>query len=164
MTPNGDTADIETMLDATQDPNMGPLDYVLANWITERIPYAESLEPCRCIGFRRRSDGKILYGGAFNEFRGRDVQYHAACDDPKVLTRSRIALLFEYPFVQLGVERISCVIAASNSRSRRVVEGLGWVYEGTVRKFYADNEDGCIYGMLREECRWLDECGDNVAR
>ena len=107
MTPNGETADIEVMLDATQDPHMGPLDHEVARWITERIPYTDDLTPCRCIGFRRRSDNKILYGGAFNEFRGRDVQYHAACDDPKVLTRSRIALRFEYPFVQLGVERIS---------------------------------------------------------
>ena len=151
----GETADIEVVLDVTQDPVMGPLDYEVADWVTERIPYTQDLKPCRCIAFRRRSDNKILYGGAFNEFRGRDVQYHAACDDPKVLTRSRIALLFRYPFEQLGVTRISCVIAASNSRSRQVVEGLGWVYEGTVRKFYSDNEDAKIYGMLRSECRWL---------
>ena len=162
MTVAGDTADIETMLDTTNDPAMGPVDREIHAWLVERIPYTESLEPCRCIGFRRRSDGKILYGGAFNEFRGRDVQYHAACDDPKVLTKTRIALLFDYPFTQLGVTRVSCVIAAGNDRSRKVVEGLGWVHEGTVRKFYADNEDGVIYGMLREECRWL-ECGDNVA-
>ena len=161
--PLGETGDISLVLDTTQDPVMGPLDYEVAAWITERVPYVTTLEPCRCIGFRRRSDGKILYAGAFNEFRGRDVQYHAACDDPKVLTRSRIALLFRYPFEQLGVERISCVIAASNTRSRKVVEGLGWVYEGTVRKYYSDTDDAYIYGMLREECRWLDS-GENEAK
>ena len=147
------------MIDLLVDPGaraeMGPIDREIAGWIAERIPYCDDLGDARCIAFRRRSDNRMLYGGAFNEYRGRDVQYHAACDDPKVLTRSRIRLLFRYPFEQLGVSRISCVIAASNSRSRRVVEGLGWTEEGTVRKFYADNEDAKIYGMLREDCRWI---------
>ncbi len=114
----GETEAIELLLDETEDPVMGPLDREIAAWISERVPYTQNLEPCRCIAFARR-EGPILYGGAFNEFRGRDVQYHAACDDPSVLTRSRIRLLFRYPFEQLGVERISCVIAASNVRSPR---------------------------------------------
>ena len=133
---------------------MGPLDYEIADWITERVPYVTSLKPCRCIGFRKRG-GPILYGGAFNEGRGRDVQYHAACDDPSVLTRERIRLLFRYPFEQLGVERISCVIAGSNTRSRKVVAGLGWKQEGIIRKFYADDEDGVLYGILKSECKWI---------
>jgi hypothetical protein len=150
----GETRDIELLLDETEDPYMGPIDYEIAAWIEERVPYTQNLEPCRCIAFRIRG-GPILYGGAFNEFRGRDVQYHAACDDPAILTRSRISLLFRYPFEQLGVERISCVIAASNKRSRRVVEGLGWAHEGTIRGFYADDEDGALYGILKSECRWI---------
>jgi len=148
------TAEIEVIYDDTSNPNMGPIDHEIHDWLVERIPHTENLAPCRGIGLRRR-DGPILAAAAFNEFRGRDVQYHAACDDPKVLTPGRIGILLSYPFEQLGVERVSCVIASSNRRSRRVVEGLGWVHEGTVRKFYSDDIDGIIYGMLREECRWL---------
>ena len=155
MNALGETDAIELLIDETEDPLMGPLDRKIAAWILERVPYTQNLEPCRCIGFGKRG-GKILYGGAFNEFRGRDVQYHAACDDPSVLTRSRIRLLFRYPFEQLGVERISCVIAGSNVRSRKVVEGLGWQQEGTVRQFYAAEEDGILYGILKSECRWID--------
>ena len=73
-----------------------------------------------------------------------------------MLTRSRIRLLFRYPFEQLGVERISCVIAASNVRSRKVVEGLGWTQEGAIRQFYADDEDGILFGILKSECRRID--------
>ena len=151
----GETDAIELLIDETEDPVMGPLDREIAAWISERVPYTQHLEPCRCIAFAKRG-GPILYGGAFNEFRGRDVQYHAACDDPSVLTRSRIRLLFRYPFEQLGVERISCVIAASNVRSRKVVEGLGWTQEGAIRQFYADDEDGILFGILKSECRWID--------
>jgi hypothetical protein len=150
----GETDAIEVLIDETEDPVMGPLDREIAAWIAERVPYTTNLEPCRCIGFRKRG-GDILYGGAFNEFRGRDVQYHAACDDPAVLTKSRIRLLFRYPFQQLGVERISCLIADSNMRSRKVVEGLGWRQEGRVRQFYAEHEDGVLYGILKTECRWI---------
>ena len=150
----GESDDIELLIDETEDPYMGPIDHEVAAWIAERVPYTQNLEPCRCIGFRKRG-GEILYGGAFNEFRGRDVQYHAACDDPSVLTRSRIKVLFRYPFEQIGVERISCVIADSNARSRKVVEGLGWKQEGIIRRFYADSEDGILYGILKSECRWI---------
>jgi len=152
---SGETEDIELLIDETNDPLMGPVDYEIADWITERLPYSPNLEPCRCIGFRRRG-GPIVYGGAFNEFRGRDVQFHAACDDPAVLTRSRVQLLFRYPFEQLDVERVSVVIAASNKRSRRVVEGLGWKLEGMIRQFYADDDDGALYGILKSECRWIE--------
>ena len=156
MNDSGETDAIELLIDETEDPYMGPVDHEIAAWIAQRVPYVRHLEPCRCIAFRRRDSGEIVYGGAFNEFRGRDVQYHAACDDPAVLTRSRIRLLFEYPFEQLGVERISCVIAASNKRSRRVVEGLGWKLEGTIRKFYADDEDGHLFGILKSDCKWIE--------
>jgi hypothetical protein len=145
---------IDLLIDETNDPVMGPVDREIAAWIEKRVPYPAQISPCRCIAYRRRG-GDILYGGAFNEFRGRDVQYHAACDDPSVLTRSRVRFLFQFPFEQLAVERISCVIAGSNHRSRTVVEKYGWVQEGTIRKFFSDDEDGILYGMLKSECRWI---------
>ena len=150
---------IELLVDETDDPYMGPVDYEIAAWIEHRVPYTTNLAPARCIAFRRRADREIIYGGAFNEYRGRDIQYHAACDDPAVLTRSRIRLLFAYPFTQLGVERISCVVAASNRRSRKVVEGLGWRQEGVIRRFFADDEDGVLYGILKTECKWIGNNG-----
>jgi hypothetical protein len=47
------------------------------------------------------------------------------------------------------------MIAASNQRSIDFCEGLGWRYEGILRAYLAEDEDCLIYGMLREECRWL---------
>ena len=60
----GETDHIELLLDETEDPYMGPIDYEIAAWIEERVPYTQNLEPCRCIAFRERS-GPILYGEAF---------------------------------------------------------------------------------------------------
>ena len=61
----GETEAIELLLDETEDPVMGPLDREIAAWISERVPYTQNLEPCRCIAFARR-EGPILYVGAFN--------------------------------------------------------------------------------------------------
>lgn len=149
---------VETLVEESDEPGMGPVDREIVRWLEDRIPHVTGLAPARGIAFRRcNGDGekKIVYAGAYNEFRGRDVQFHAACDDPSVLTRSRIRLLFSYPFEYLGVERISCVIASSNARSRKVVEGLGWKQEGVIRRFYTGTEDGILYGILRDECIWL---------
>ena len=82
----GETRDIELLLDETQDPYMGPIDYEIAAWITDRVPYTQNLEPCRCIAFRERG-GPILYGGAFNEFRGRRSRLGAGRHDQRFLRR-----------------------------------------------------------------------------
>ena len=139
-----------------QDPTtMGPVDVTIANWIADKIPYTDRIDQARCIAFRHKQTKKIVYGGAFNEHRGRDIQYHAACTDPKVLTKGRIELLFWYGFMVFNTARISCVVAKSNKRSQKVVEGLGWKREGLIREFYAADDDAILYGMLRNECKWI---------
>lgn len=65
-----------------------------------------------------------------------------------------VRLIISYGFNELRLHRISATIAAPNTASRRVVEKLGFVHEGTKRDDgflngeYVDKE---VYGVLREE-------------
>ena len=65
-------------------------------------------------------------------------------------------LVVEYGFCDLRLHRISAVTMAPNDASRRVLERVGFVHEGTDREAaFADGEyvDDERYGLLREEWR-----------
>ncbi|MFP4591519.1 MAG: GNAT family N-acetyltransferase [Halobacteriales archaeon] len=72
-------------------------------------------------------------------------------------TSEAAALLVRYGFEQLGLNRIYAHVFAFNDPSRRLLEGLGFVQEGTLREAaFVDGErvDAEVYGLLRRE--WAD--------
>ena len=70
------------------------------------------------------------------------------------LNRDFLFAMFDYPFNQLGVNRITGLVAKKNKEARRFDEHLGFKYEGNMRHALAD-DDMLIYGMLKRECKWL---------
>lgn len=64
-------------------------------------------------------------------------------------------LMLNAAFGPMGYEKINFRIDSRNIRSRKAVEKLGAILEGTLRKdvYLADGykRDTCIYGLLREE-------------
>lgn len=84
-----------------------------------------------------------------------DIEMTIIADTPRWATRGAIQFLLAYPFNQLGCRRVTALIGRKNKRSRRLVEGLGWKLEGTCRRAWDGKQDCMVYGMLREECRWL---------
>lgn len=84
-----------------------------------------------------------------------DIEMTIIADTPRWCTRGAVRFLLAYPFEQLGCARVTALIGRKNKRSRRLVEGLGWKLEGTARRAWDGRQDCMIYGLLREECRWL---------
>jgi RimJ/RimL family protein N-acetyltransferase len=71
------------------------------------------------------------------------------------VTRAFITFVFAYPFLQLGLPRVNCVISERNTDSLRFTRHFGWSEEGRVREAGDDGEDLIFFGMLRRECRYL---------
>lgn len=93
-----------------------------------------------------------------------DINSHSACmhfaakPGARWLTPAFGNGIMYLAFFELGLERITGPIRASNTRSRRVAEKYGFTLEGTLRKAFPDGEDCCIYGILKEEYmqhRWF---------
>jgi len=73
--------------------------------------------------------------------------------------RDTIGALLGFPFLELGCNRISAFVAASNTRSRKLVEGVGFKQEGQMRDLFGPGEDGLCFGMLKSEADvWLKHC------
>jgi aminoglycoside 6'-N-acetyltransferase len=90
----------------------------------------------------------VGYGIAEPEYRGKGYAGEA------------LALLLDYIFAAYPVERVSAYTDPQNIPSRRLLERLGFICEGTMRSaifHHGDWRDLCIYGILRRE--WVTRKG-----
>ena len=123
------------------------------DFVRSQMPF-NAVEGMVGIGFER--DGELIAGVMYEGYNGRNIWLHvAALTDKRWLTRSYMKVCFAYPFVQLGVNRISGYVNESNTLARRFDEHLGFKEEARLRGAAADGGDVIIYAMHKEECRYV---------
>lgn len=73
--------------------------------------------------------------------------------DPRCLSRRVLRAIFTALFSQ--VKRLTAEVEPDNRRALRQVQRLGFSYEGYHPLGVEGSRDTIIYGMLREDCRYL---------
>jgi RimJ/RimL family protein N-acetyltransferase len=114
-----------------------------------RVPGCRSQDDV-CIGLER--DGQLIACVLYCHYSGHDIEMHTAIDAR--VTRAWVVAIFAYPFLQLGVARVSTMTAIANVRARKLIHHLGFVREG-VRRAACDGEDYIMFGMLAQECKFI---------
>lgn len=104
------------------------------------------------IGLHRGQE--IVAGVLYEDYNRAQVICHIA-GVGNWATREFLRVIFDYPFRQLGVKRITVPVASSNSKCRRFVEHLGFTLEASLKDAHPDG-DILIYRMMAHECRWLE--------
>ncbi len=129
-------------------------DQEVKAWVEAAIGLGELQSPFVAIGIEDK--GGIVAGVVYNNYRnGCDIEVHLAGKAGKLwATRENLGVWFGYPFNQLGVKRITSAAAGKNIKSRRFTEHVGFTQEGIMRGSLP-NDDLIIYGMLKNECRWI---------
>jgi RimJ/RimL family protein N-acetyltransferase len=136
-------------------------DYEVAQFVWQRIKHLQNhpfpFENATALGVVRTIGGepRLIGGIVFNNYRGFDIEMHGAFDVPDWCRPTTLRRLFAYPFVQLGVTRMTTITGRKNKSARRIDEFVGFKLEGTVRRGLDGREDAMIYGMLRNECKFL---------
>lgn len=126
----------------------------VAAWVAPRIG-EEKFELATAIGLERY--GQLIAGVVYTGLTDRSVQMHiAAIPGKRWCTREFILAFFGYPFVQLRLSRVTALVRASNVDSLKFCDHIGMTREGVLREATAEG-DLVIFGMLRRECRYLDE-------
>lgn len=97
---------------------------------------------------------KLVAVTVFWNYTDWDIEIAIASTSPKWGIRKYIKAVFRYAFGQCACDRVTVRIQDSNDKSLNMVERLGFVREGTLRQAL-NKEDMHIYGMLKDECRWL---------
>jgi RimJ/RimL family protein N-acetyltransferase len=90
------------------------------------------------------------YTGAyvFNDFNWPDIEITVV--GRGAITRDAFKAAAHYVFVQLGCIRVSARVRSDNIRLIKMMERIGFVREGCVRRHFID-ADGILMGMLKEE-------------
>lgn len=63
---------------------------------------------------------------------------------------------FAYPFRQLNCARVSARVAEGNRMMVKTALHMGFRAEGRIRRGFDGTQDFILFGMLRDECPWLE--------
>lgn len=128
------------------------LDQVLP-YVQTQVPLQRA-QDMQAIGLER--GGKLVAGVIYEGCSGHNIWGHVAAEPGGAwLNRAFLTACFAYPFLQLGVRRISGYVEASNAQARRFDEHLGFQQEASLRGAATDGGDVLIYVMWREQCRFI---------
>ena len=126
----------------------------MCRWVSDAT--FESFDPNYTMGISvidRLGAATVLYHHYYPQVDCQmSIRGAGAWATPEALTE-----FFSFPFVELGLRRVTAAVARNNKRSRKLCERVGYKMEGVRRKAYRNGQNEIIYGMLREECRYLNE-------
>ena len=125
----------------------------VVEWVAKRTnEYGLFGGGAQALGWER--DGGLVVGVVYADWNGPNVVCHIAAEGRNWLVREYLWTIFDYPFRQLKVKRITVTVGEGNTRSRRFVEHLGFELEATLKLAHPTG-DLVVYRLFREHCRWL---------
>lgn len=137
-------------------------DQRVIEWVGDRVDEDEF--GFGAIGLGLEEDGELIAGVVFNMYTGPSISMHvAAVPGKRWMTKDFLWRSFAYPFLQLKCNRVTGLVRVDNLDAQRFDEHLGFKREGLIRRACTDGTDMILYGMIREECRWLGVKNGTVA-
>lgn len=106
-------------------------------------------------------DGVTVASVIFDTFGPSDCLIHVVSDgNRRWLSREVAIRVMAFPFLQCKFVRITAMISADNEPSLRFIRGFDrFQQEGVMRKGGTKGEDLILFGLLRQDCRWLKRAG-----
>lgn len=105
----------------------------------------------------QRRDGEIVAAIVYQDPNASNVFMHvAAKPNTRWITRDLIYYTFHFPFVQMGLRRVTGWVESTNYQAIRFDENLGFKREATLKGAGQDGQDVYLYTMFRENCKWLE--------
>jgi RimJ/RimL family protein N-acetyltransferase len=103
----------------------------------------------------RLKDGELVAGVLYEDYTKANIVCHIAGNDGWA-TRGFLGLIFNYPFEQLGVKRITAPVHSNNEKSILLMTRLGFTLEAVLAQAIPEG-DLLIYRMFKSECRFLED-------
>jgi RimJ/RimL family protein N-acetyltransferase len=101
-------------------------------------------------------ENKLIAGVVYNRFVPNvSIEMSIASIDKRWATRHNLKAFFNYPFIQLGLERVQTLCSSSDEGVIMFNKRLGFKQEGLHRKAWPMGGDAISWGMLKSECKWI---------
>lgn len=132
---------------------VGQSDFV-GFWVSKQLGSVWFPGRAQAIGVIDSQD-RLIAGFVYDSWNKASLYMHiAALPGKRWATHPVLAVMFDYPFRQLGCQKILAVIGEKNTASRRFTEHVGFKLEATLSKAHPDG-DLLVYTLTPEDCRWL---------
>lgn len=133
-------------------PETKPQKEFLLKWAMKSLGIAHFTNDAYPIAVFRNE--KMACVAIYHDYIPPSVLMSIYAIDPGWATRKNIQCLYSYAFtarpIGLGAGRITGLVEKKNKRSRRFLEGIGFILEGCSKKAGRRGEDDLmIYGLLR---------------
>ena len=122
-------------------------------WCNRFIPVSAFDERTHVLGVMH--DDQFAGCIAFSHFTGPDARISLCIRDKYAFSRASVEAVMSYAFDYLKLRRLTAMIKISNRRARKLAEQIGFKMEGKHRKVTLDGCDALLYGLLKEECRYV---------
>lgn len=126
---------------------------IVGPWVCERA--GGQYQPGRFKAIGRVKDGQLIAGVLYEDTNGVNVFCHIA-GEGRWANRHFLWLIFHYPFVQLGLNRITTVIEPQNTVSQEFTQRLGFEVETKLKDSHPLG-DLWVLRMFKRDCRWLEK-------
>jgi hypothetical protein len=138
-------------------PDFSPLDAEAVDFLSEEtgIEYRhiDFDKPHWFCITQRRDDGSLM-GVLACEFKTWfEAHFTCAIADQRFMSKRLLRTIFTALFSR--AVRVTALVAPDNHRAIAQMRRLGFVYEGFIRKGVEGHRDALMFGMLREDCRFL---------
>lgn len=133
----------------------------IARFVAERVGIEEQTPWQNYSALALVDETRILAGVVYNQYSKANVFAHiAGLPGRHWLSPEFLFAMFDYPFRELGVRRITGLVQERNADSQRFVLHAGFSFEGRLAEALPD-DDLLVYGMLKRNCRWISDefCG-----
>ena len=129
-------------------------DIRLLAWAQQQLDVKWNPSECRWLA-GIESDA-LVFVVIYSRFSERNCELTIATDKTKRwATKENLRSIFTPPFEQWKLRRVTFIVKSDNKASLKMMRPLGAVREGIIRQAFTNKVDGIIFGMLREECRWI---------
>lgn len=125
---------------------------IVGPWVCARAGGTWSKGRGTAIG-KIDESGNLVAGVLYEDWNGAQVICHIA-GEGNWATRNYLGVIFDYPFNQLKVKRITVPVAASNLSSINLVTKMGFTLECTLAQA-TPSGDLHLFRMWRDECKYL---------
>ncbi len=123
---------------------------IVGPWIAEQTQMIWKPEGAQTIGLAK--DGAIVAGVWYDDYNAQSITTHISIIGK--ITKEYLRVIFDYPFIQLGVQKIIAPVLEDNAKSIKLVKKMGFNEETRLKNVHPAG-DMIFFIMNKRDCKYL---------
>ena len=125
----------------------------VVDWVAARVGSIPNPNDSVAIG--QVSGDHIVAGAYYDRYTGRSITITVAVEKGTHVAKDFLRAIFQYPFNQLGVERLVAYSSTDNKASLDLIRRVGFKLQAVIPNIYPEG-DMVISAMTKEQAKYLE--------